>query len=354
MKKKIKTNYKDNEMFRWYSDVFPNLDLAEKIFLDIKTKLKTTPHPYCGWRSTPNQKYDTIFINKFGLRSPDIDILDKKSYCLLFGGSVAWGFGASKNEFIPSYQIENFFKINNIDIDVINLSQNAMNSHDELRSFVSSVDEIKPKMVICLSGVNDLWQLGKGYNKCSNLLEGPINFFNWGQTMGIATEKNYFKKYIKLLIRCFKKTKKLEKNFFQFEKSPDPFELFKHKIDIMQAYCDYKKIIMVHVLQPNLFYKKKLSESEKKYLEFWKINAPEDYYNEKEFRKFYEKLKLTYFNGNFLSDNSIFIDSTSFFDEFNHSMFFDVCHMSDKGNEILSKKIVENIKISISEISLNT
>jgi hypothetical protein len=347
MKKQIKTKYHDAEMFRWYSDVFPNLELAEKIFLDIKTKLKTTPHPYCGWRSTPNQKYDTISINKFGLRSPDIDITDKKkNYCLLFGGSVAWGFGASKNEFTPSYQIENFFKINNIDIDVINLAQNAMNSHDELRSFVSSVDEIEPKMVICLSGINDLWQLGKGYNKCSSLLDGPTNFFNWGQTMGVATENNYFKKYIKLLVRCFKKTKKLEKSFFEFSEFSDPSALFRHKVEVMQGYCKNKKIKMIHILQPNLFYKKKLSPSEKNYLDFWCKNSS-NIFDEKKLRALFDKLKNIYFNNSLSTDSSIFIDSTDFFDEFNGSIFFDLSHMSDFGYKVLSKKIVESICLAI-------
>lgn len=200
MKKKIKTNYKDSEMLRWYSDAFPSFDVAEKIFLDIKTKLKTTPHPYCGWRSSPNQNYETIYINKFGLRSPDIDVANfkKKNYCMILGGSVAWGFGASKNEMTFSYQLEKFFKINNIDMNVINFAQNSMNSHDELRSFISSVDEVQPKMVLSLSGINDLWQLKEKFNKCSDLLYDPINFFHWGQAMGVATEKDYLKKYIKL------------------------------------------------------------------------------------------------------------------------------------------------------------
>lgn len=349
MKTKIKTKYHDAEMFRWYSDVFPNLEVAEKIFLDIKTRLKTTPHPYCGWRSTPNQKYDTISINKFGLRSPDIDIanIKKKNYCMLLGGSVAWGFGASKNEMTPSYQLEKFLKKKNIDMDVINFAQNAMNSHDELRSFISSVDEIQPKMVISLSGINDYWQLGKGYNKCSDLLDSPVNFFHWGQTMGIATEKSYLKKYIKLLTRCFRKNKKLDKTFFQFEKSFDPSALFEHKIDVMKAYCENKKIKMVHVLQPNLFYKKKLSESEQKYLDFWKKNSKEEYNTEDKIKMHYEKFKRTYFNENFLSSNSIFVDATSFFDEFETSTFFDICHMSDKGNEVLAQKTVEIISSSI-------
>ncbi len=332
-------------MLRWYSDVFPNLVVAEKIFLDIKTKLKTTPHPYCGWRSTPNQNYDTIFINQFGLRSPEIDILENrnKNYCMVFGGSVAWGFGASKNEMTFSYQLERFFKINNIDMSVINFAQNAMNSHDELRSFISSVDEIQPKIVISLSGINDLWQLGKGYNKCSNLLDGPTNFFHWGQTMGIASEKSYFKKYIKLLTRFLRKNKKLDENFFQFKKTCDPFKMFEHKIDVMKDYCKNKKIKMIHILQPNLFYKKRTSETEKKYLNFW-IQKSSLVFDEKKLRAHYEKLKNTFFNNNFDTDNSLFIDSTNFFDDLEESIFFDLSHPSDKGYKILSKKVVEIIR----------
>ncbi len=344
MKKKINTNYRDNEMLRWYSDVFPNLETAETIFLDIKTKLKTTPHPYCGWRSTPNQEYETISINKFGLRSPNIEIDNsKKDYCLLIGGSVAWGFGASKNDFTPSYQIEKYLKKNNINLEVINLAQNAMNSHDELRSFISSVDEIKPKMVISLSGINDLWQLGKGYNKCCDLLEQPINFFQWGQNMGIPTEKNSFKKIIKLLLRYFKKTKYQNKEYIQFKMFDSlSQELFNHKIEVMQAYCEYKKIKMIHVLQPNLFFKKKLSQTEKKYLDFWCKNKNKAF-DEEKIKKFFNFLKENYFKQEKYNENSLFIDATSFFDEFENSIFFDLSHNSDNGYEILSKKIVQKI-----------
>ncbi len=193
MKNFLKKKYKENQMLRWDSDAFESQEISEKIYLDIKTKLETIPHPYCGWRSIPNQKYETISINKHGLRSPDIDIENEKNYCLFFGGSVAWGFGASKNENIPSYQIEKNLKLNNYNFNVINLAQNSMNSHDELKSFISSVDEIKPKMIISLSGINDIWQLRKDYNKTCNLHEQPIHFFQWGQTMGIPNEKSYLK-----------------------------------------------------------------------------------------------------------------------------------------------------------------
>ena len=49
---------------RWNSDAFESKDIAMKIFNDVKKKLKTSPHPYCGWRSIPNQKLETIEINE--------------------------------------------------------------------------------------------------------------------------------------------------------------------------------------------------------------------------------------------------------------------------------------------------
>ena len=116
-----------------------------------------------------------------------------------------------------------------------------------------------------------------------------------------SIKKNYFKRYIKLLIRCFRTNKTLDKNFFQFEKTCDPLALFEHKIDVMKAYCENKKIKMVHVLQPNLFYKKKLSKTEKKYLNFWIQNSTSAF-DEKKLRSHYEKLKSTYF---YLKQNNI-------------------------------------------------
>ena len=345
LKKKINTNYRDNEMMRWYSDVFPNLELAEKIFLDIKTKLKTIPHPYCGWRSAPNQEYETISINKFGLRSPNMDIDNsKKEYCILLGGSVAWGFGASKNEYTPSYQIEKYLKKNNMNLEVINLAQNSMNSHDELRSFISSVDEIKPKMVISISGINDLWQLGKkNFNKCHDLLEEPINFFQWGQTMGIPKEKNPYKKLIKIFLRYLKKTNYQNRDYVIFKKFENvPEEIFQHKVEVMQSFCEYKKIKMIHVLQPNIFFKKTLSKSEKKYQDFWIKNSATSF-SEQKIKNFFESLRIKFFRKENYTDNSIFIDASNFFDEYENSIFFDLSHNSDKGYEMMSKKIVQNI-----------
>ena len=57
---------------RWESDIFENKEIRDKIFDDVKNKLEVIPHPYTGWRSRPNQKLNTISINKNGLRNADI------------------------------------------------------------------------------------------------------------------------------------------------------------------------------------------------------------------------------------------------------------------------------------------
>ena len=44
----------------------------------------------------------------------------------------------------------------------------------------------------------------KNFNKCHDLLEEPINFFQWGQTMRSQKKKNPYKKLIKFF-EIFKK-----------------------------------------------------------------------------------------------------------------------------------------------------
>ena len=48
---------------RWESDAFESKELAKEIFEDTKKKLTIFPHPFCGWRSLPNQNLTTIKIS---------------------------------------------------------------------------------------------------------------------------------------------------------------------------------------------------------------------------------------------------------------------------------------------------
>ena len=106
-------NREDNTFVeRWHSDAFEDRKVALQIFEDVKKKLKIIPNPFTGWRSAPNQKLKTIFINENGLRNKSLKNLNYKNNCFLLGGSVAWGFGASNNEKTPAYQIEKILSEN--------------------------------------------------------------------------------------------------------------------------------------------------------------------------------------------------------------------------------------------------
>ena len=196
----------NEELLRWHSDVFLNKEQGEKIYRDIRKNFKTSPHPFCGWRGFPNQNLDTIITNRYGLRSPDFDFnQNKKKICILLGGSLAWGYGATKNENTPAFLIKEYLNKLGQDFEIVCLAQNSHNSFDELRSFISYVDELKPKLVITLSGVNDIWQVAKRkYNKNQLLHTQVVDFFNWGQSIKIISHyKNKITSLIRFLLFFF-------------------------------------------------------------------------------------------------------------------------------------------------------
>jgi len=349
MKKKISYSLTNEELLRWHSDVFATKELGEKIYYDIRTNCKSSIHPFCGWRSVPNQNLDTLSINRHGLRSPDFDTsTNKKDVCVVLGGSVAWGYGATKNDFTPAYLIKKYLKQNGFDYEVVCLAQCSHNSHDELRSFISSVDELNPRLVIDISGLNDIWQIAKrGYNKAQLLHTTANDFLNWGQSLGIIHhDKKKIRTILQIVLSFFIKSKAaifLEHDFYQFGYQSDlPIKLFSHKLDVINAYCELKNIKIVHVLQPHLFFKKNQSQTEKEYIDYWCEEKTDKITNYDNFKKYLTKLRDSFFSSA-TSKNVTYINGLNFFDEYKESIFFDIAHVSDKGNDIMSKKIVEKV-----------
>ena len=128
-----------NFVNRWHSDVFPSKEIGTPIFIDLKKNLKISPHPFSSWRSIPNQRLKTITINENGLRSKPLKNLKFKNNAILLGGSVAWGFGATSNENIPSYLIEKIlFEKYGLEYNVINLAEQMFTSFEELKVFMLS------------------------------------------------------------------------------------------------------------------------------------------------------------------------------------------------------------------------
>ena len=338
---------KKNKKFvnRWESDAFESHEVAKKIYLDVKKNLKYSPHPISGWRSNPDQKLETIQTNQNGLRSQDLETIDKNlECCMLLGGSVAWGFGASCNDNIISYQIEKILMEKyKKKINIINFAEQMHSSHEELMTFVGYLDEIKPKTVICFSGTNDINRGYKNAFKFTDLNTAWINFFNKGNSIGIVNEKNIIKFITKTILRFFRKFKKIENKNLIFnkpEKNEIPIYLFQNKVEIMNSICRSKKISLLHILQPDLVLKKNKKLSEIDYYEFLDKSRIE--YVNKHTLILKEYLKSCEINEK--SDYIKYLDLTEIFDETHDVVYIDKAHVNNKGYKILSERISNELQ----------
>jgi len=326
---------------RWESDAFNNINESNQIYNDSKNKLIILPHDKTGWRCKPNQKLKTISINKNGLRNEDIGTLDKnKKNCLLIGGSVAWGFGSSSNEKMPSVLIEKILKNDyKINMNVINLAELGYNSAQELDSFIFSYHDLKPSIVIILSGENDI-VLEENDDFEKNGQFELINAYLWMKKLGIFREKSFIKFVIKCLMRWFKKDEKINPEYFYLNR-PNKGEianfLYNRKNDFIKTFCEQKKIAVYNFLQPDLFFKNKKSNYELKYMEYLS-NYGSEFLSDK-IEKLNNWIKDENNNTNYFKNISL-LDC---FDKNEETIFFDRTHFTDKGNEIISRRICASI-----------
>lgn len=330
-------------MNRWTSDALPSEEVGKQIFLDLKKNLIVQPHPFTSWRSLPNQKLKTITINENGFRSKSLKNLRFKNNAVLLGGSVAWGLGATCNDNIPSYLIEKILlEKYGLEYNVINLAEQMFTSFEELKTFMSTADELKPKLVISLSGCNDITASYENRFKSNELYRRPANFFSWAIKTGIYYEKNLFKKIVKLILRSFKKNIELNDDFFTTKQPPnDEISTFllKNKFDWLNSYCNFKNIPIFHFLQPSLFFKKNKSKYEEKYL----VDCDKN--QSKYIIESNKKLENIFIKNNSLKDKKEFYTSLlKIFDDKKDGIFLDRVHVTDKGYQILSENICSTIK----------
>ena len=326
---------------RWHSDAFESRTIAMQIFKDLKQKLKIIPHPFTGWRSLPNQKLKTIEINENGLRSKSLKNLKYKKNAILLGGSVAWGFSASSNENTLAYKLEEFLNSKyNLNYNVINLSEQSHSSIEEMNTFISAYHELKPEMIIILSGSNDMnFEFNKEYKR-NDHYDSVSNFFLWGDKIGIFREKNFFKIILKLLLRFYKKNKKLSDEFYYFKKfdvSEYAKNMYQTKLDFISNFCEMKKIKVFNILQPDMFFKLKKSSFEKKYCEF-EGEERKNFYLKKN-KEFESKFFNSKNDTNYIKNMSLL----NCFNDTSETIFVDRIHITDKGYKIISKKISDFI-----------
>ena len=326
---------------RWESDAFESKELAKEIFEDTKNKLTIFPHPFCGWRSLPNQNFATIKINENGLRSKSLKNLRFKKNAVILGGSVAWGFGASSNENIPAYLIEEIlYKKYQKEFNIINLADQMYTSFEELRAFMINAEDLKPDLVIFLTGTNDIYKEYIGQYKINNEYKKLLNFYSWGQSLGITSEKNQLLRIIKYILRGAKKFKELEDEYYILGKplrNNIAESLFRNKLDWVNSYCENKKIPVAYFLQPDLHFKKYKSKSENDYLKYYYTKERSSFIINK-----FKEIEKKFFNES-KKNNVSYLSLLNIFDNNKETIFFDKAHFSNNGYKIISNKISENL-----------
>ena len=132
---------------------------------------------HLGLTQKPSQKLQTLEINDSGCRKTGFDIaentlFEKNRICLLLGGSVAFGVGATSDEKSVAGRIGYYLNKNgknNVKFNVVNYGTMGFNSLQELISLLQS--EVKPDYVVALSGWNEIDQALSAQSKVSSLVE---------------------------------------------------------------------------------------------------------------------------------------------------------------------------------------
>jgi len=334
-------------MEQWDSPVFASMEMAAQIKRDLRSRsLEYAYHPMCGWRPYPNQKLPTIEINSHSLRSKELSAFnDYESTGFIVGSSFAWGLGASANEHIPAYLFEELIKSRSKRrIGFINLADQAYTGIEQIKSFLFTVDEVKPDFVICIAGHNDIKAGYEDTYKRHAMDTRVVEFFDWGWRIKLHRQASYLQRLLTVLQKGQLPKRRFSEDFYSFTspgRAEIPLKICLHRIDVLSMFCKEKNIKILHVLQPCLYLKKKPSASEQKFL---KTEAPEKIrFFIEQYAVFREKI---WDNADYARQHPkvFFFDSNSIIEDREDDWFYDESHFSDGGYRLWSEKIIEQLE----------
>lgn len=334
-------------MKEWRSGLFPDRETVRQIRGDLRSRtgLKYAFHPMFGWRPYPGQKCPTIEINGNSLRSKEISSFkDHDSVGLFIGGSFAWGYGVSSNEFTPAYLLEKMiYDRHRKRIGFINLADQMYSSVEQLKTFVFSIDELKPAFVICVSGHSDINVGYEGKYKRQDMDVRVAEFYEWGRRTKLYRKDSFLQRLITILKRGHWKKRQFPREYYSFgDPSPDeiPTKLYAHKIEVMSAVCQARGIKLIDILQPSLYLKKHRVGYERTCFE------SEDPRKVGFFVKQYAKLREAFWNNPELREEygDIFFDSNSFIENRDEELFFDNVHFTDKQYVFWTENVLNHLE----------
>lgn len=275
------------------------------------------------------------FENGTRLTLPRVEINSDTNKILMFGGSTLWSPGVTDHNTIPSMiqkelQFKNFVVLNYGFSTVV-----AKQQANKLKTTKLKKNDI----VVFYDGFNDFWQssmLGNpngtiiGYNQKNKISAYIVNIKFWLSNNSsfynlLAQIKNNKKdKYS--LKKCTVSSELATRNAKKF------WKVYVENLNEARKYTLKNEAKFLHILHPNLFSHRDLTNYEKG---LRKLRAC---YSEAQdaYELYYSKVRK------FLKNQPWHIDLSKELKRQN--FYFDHAHLSAKGNQILSLKIIQNQK----------
>jgi hypothetical protein len=347
-----KCNFINSEIFSDYN-IFEKNEMCssyQSLLYD-----HSNPIPYL----IPSQHYDNLNINSYGFRGDEIS--NENKYTIIFlGGSTVFGIVTSSDKTtIPAF-LEKKLKEENLDVQVINAGIPKATSVDELYLLETDLLKYKPNLVIMYDGWNDIGERNKiklnidyeqykknsyfenyediSKNEFQNSTKtksgtGILKFFSkidykTGIGMTYFIRDNLILNFNVLKNEYYVPEKNFDSNLVQIEIK------LKNNWDKVCNMGEQNSFQTVNILQPSLGTgSRNLSNEE--IIRMSLVNYNNDNLD------YLQKFDIGKMEN---SECHNIIDLRDIFDEINDkTVYFDVVHVSDFGNKIISEKIYEKI-----------
>ena len=301
----------------------------------------------------PNQHTDTININSFGFRGDEI-MLEKPDDSIrifLVGGSTIFGTGSTSDKStIPSYlELILYEEISDKKIEVVNAGVSGANSFTEKALILNHLLDFKPDIIIGYDGWNDSWHRKEIFSALDdpdskviqNIEEETLkNQESTGIIDFIQHEVKVWRTPVVIYKMFFwDKSWKYENVNVEMPKTnPTPHLWKENWAEICQK--TPKDVHVVLALQPILGTgNKELSTHEKEL-------KPKSQFD-KETLLILNSLEEPLISLQNACEKTI--DLRNVFDDYSDPIYFDKGHVNDYGNEIIAKKLAQQILPIINE-----
>tara|TARA_Y100000590_G_C15739805_1_gene1019853 strand:+ start:1379 stop:2485 length:1107 start_codon:yes stop_codon:yes gene_type:complete len=323
--------YINPECFYLNSDATKNLPYELRVTIcEQSESVKILQAPV--YQYVPNQKLDTININSHGFRGEDFNLEknENKYRIMMVGGSTTFGSGStSDNATIPAF-LENEFKTNMYDVEVINAGVGAADSREEAYKIKNIFKKFDPDLFIIYDGWNDSTKIQKEEEIDPNI----------SRTEEKDEKKSDIQKFIRDYMQEYRTVfviyPLIQDYFFSLNFNDNVYqknaEIWSSRWEEVCYDNKQDEIKTIVLLQPIVGSgQKQLSLDEKRHA---------DYIKHVKIRE-----QLEYFANSFpIQSCDASIDLRNELDEIKEPIFYDGGHMIDKGNEIIAKSIFQKIK----------